>query len=269
MNPELFEENDCEDICGGVEDDAYDAFADEACCGDDIPSTSAGARTEQSAHLPSLLLDGINAVSDGVTSSLGALQDGARQLQQLGQRMMEEAVPGSMTPQESHGPKPNKLENTPKLPGGEVDGVLRKIKEYKLNLMEQKERSGDSSEDIIRKTKQGSNPDKDLRNHDKELSTPDKDLRTPDKQLDGSGTSRTDAKKEAQRMMIEALRAVGVLSRPATDNVPIPGATSPVVPSENAPPKPETRPSQQPSESIPVPGATSPRPSESPAKPRS
>ncbi|MBY0549548.1 MAG: hypothetical protein K2W95_19885 [Candidatus Obscuribacterales bacterium] len=273
MNPELFEDEDvCEDICGGSEDDDYNALEDEACCGD---STPPGTRTEQPAHLPSIVIDGAHAVADGVANTLSSIQDGANavaegvanalsllqqdgrlsgQLQQMGQGALENVVPKTIPNKENDVHKEtqnlgqNILEGVQKLPNGESDGVLRKIKEYKLNLIEQMERErGSSEEGILRKLKEGST--------------------NPDKNLDGTNTNRSSAQKEAQMMMMEALRAIGVLPRPASDNVPTPGATTPVRPSETAPPKPETIPPSHPAapgahgERVPVPGATSPGPS--------
>lgn len=202
MNPELLEDEDvCEDICGGTEDDDYNAFEDEACCGDQVPS-SPGTHTEQPSHLPSILIEGANAVADGVANTLGHIQDGAnvvaegvanalsllqrdgnlsRQLQQTGQGALENALPKPIpnSKNDVHKEAQNILEGAQKLPGGEVDGVLRKIKEYKLNQMEQMERErGKSEEGILSKLKDGAT--------------------NPDKQLDGTNTNRTSLRKKPE-----------------------------------------------------------------------
>lgn len=237
MNPELLEDEDvCEDICGGTDDDEYNALEDEACCGDQAPATPS-THSEPPAHLPSIVLDGANAVADSVANTLGRIHDGAnavtegvanalsllqrdgslsRLLQQSGQGALENVIPKPIPDPKNdvHKEAQNILEGAQKLQGGAVDGVLRKIKEYKLNQMEQMEREkGHSEESILRKLKEGAT--------------------NPDKQLDGTNTNRGSSEKEARMMMIEAMRAIGVLPRPASDKVPVPGATTPIAPAES------------------------------------
>ncbi|MBY0549549.1 MAG: hypothetical protein K2W95_19890 [Candidatus Obscuribacterales bacterium] len=188
MNPELFEDEDvCEDICGGTEDDEYNALEDEACCGDQIPS-SPGTGTEQPAQLPNIVLDGANAIGGAIVNALrkplpdfSNAQDRTSQLRQLGQGALENA-----------GPKP-----TPNFEN-EVPGQMHRSKDQKHDLIEQMMReAGNSSESFLRKLQEGN----------------------------GENTNRTDAQKEAQQMIRDALRSLGIIPRSAPHNIPTPGST--------------------------------------------